>query len=259
MKVKDVIEVIEKIAPVSTQESWDNSGLQIGNEKNKVSKILLVMDVTDDALDYAVENQYSMIVSHHPLFFNDIKSIDHNSYKGRIIYESILNNMTVYTAHTNLDKSSVGTNYTLANLINLEKIEPLTSDEELTIGVKGEFSQDYNKLIDILDKSVVSMNKIIGYGKRINKPSKIAIVGGSGSSLIETVIKQGCDTFITSDIKHHDGQIAYENDLMLIDITHYYSEIPVLKTLKDIIKKELDVEITIYNKNKFNFDIKGAL
>lgn len=123
---KTIINFLEEIAPKKLAEDWDNVGLQLGNTKKEVKKILLALDITKEVVEYAVSKKIDMIISHHPLFFTSFKKIDTNTYKGSIIEKLIKNDILVYTAHTNLDASNNGVNDELARLLDIKKPKILT-------------------------------------------------------------------------------------------------------------------------------------
>lgn len=246
VRAKEIIEVIENIAPVDLQECWDNSGLQIGNTEEIIKGILFVMDVTDKSIEYAIKNNLNFIISHHPLFFEGVKSIDFSNYKGNLIKSIIENNLVIYSSHTCLDKAEFGVNQVLAQLFELNNVEKLEDYEENNIGVIGDFNRSLDDLVKII-KGITPIQNVNFYGHKKDKIDKVGVIGGSGSSGIELCVKIGCDCLITSDIKHHDGQRAYENDILLIDIQHFYSEYPVLSMLKENMERIFrSMEIKIF-------------
>ncbi len=125
MIVQEIIDCIEHIAPLSTQESFDNSGLQTGNKYQEVTKSLICLDITKDVISEAIENKCDMIISHHPLIFNPLKKIDPATILGEIIYKAIQHNIAIYCAHTNLDNALNGVNAALAKQIGLNNTEIL--------------------------------------------------------------------------------------------------------------------------------------
>lgn len=246
VKAKGIIEVLENIAPLNLQEGWDNSGLQIGDKNEIITGILLVMDITDKSIDYAIENNLNFIISHHPFFFEGVKCIDFSGYKGNLIKKIIDNNIVIYSSHTCLDKAEFGVNQVLAEKFELTNIETLEdkSDED-EFGIIGDFEHDFDKLLEIV-KSITPIEYVNFYGVKKDKIKKVVILGGSGSFLLDKCKELDCDCLITSDIKHHDGQKAYESGILLIDLMHYYSEVPVLNMLQENLEKifrNMDVKI----------------
>ena len=125
--VNDICLALEELAPLALQENYDNAGLQVGERQQPLSGVLLCVDVTEEIVQEAVEKNCNMIISHHPLIFNGIKSITGENYVERTLRMSILNDIAIYSSHTNLDISKRGVNQWIANKIGLKNIQPLTS------------------------------------------------------------------------------------------------------------------------------------
>ena len=117
-KVKDIINIMNHLAPKKFAESWDNPGLQIGNPDREIETVLTALDVTVDVVKKAVEKKAGMIITHHPLLFKPLKCIDMTPEKGKIIELLISNNITAFAAHTNLDTAQNGVNDALVNILN---------------------------------------------------------------------------------------------------------------------------------------------
>ncbi len=119
MLVKDIIGAIEAAAPTIYQESYDNSGLQVGNPEAEVTGVLISLDVTEAVLDEAMERGCNMLVCHHPVIFSGIKRLAGRTYVERIIQKAIKNDLTIYAAHTNLDNMRAGVNAKFAEKLGL--------------------------------------------------------------------------------------------------------------------------------------------
>jgi dinuclear metal center YbgI/SA1388 family protein len=103
MKIRDIEDIFEKFAPNNLQESYDNSGLIIGNKEEEVRNILVSLDVTEEIIKEAVEKGCNLIISHHPILFFPVKRLNDNNYVERIIKLAIKNDIALYSIHTNLD------------------------------------------------------------------------------------------------------------------------------------------------------------
>lgn len=130
MRAIDIIDVMHKWAHPGLIDEWDNTGFQIGDPNREVSKILIALDLDREVFEKALEEEAEMIITHHPLIFKPIKSIVYSSYKEKLIYDIIKNDLVVYNAHTNLDLAKGGVNDTLANLFGLKNVEPLKKVHE---------------------------------------------------------------------------------------------------------------------------------
>lgn len=125
-RVKDIMNVMEQLAPKKLAEDWDRPGLAVGDPERKVKKVLVALDVIEPVIAEAKAIGADMIVTHHPmLLFKKIESITTETAVGRRIFGLIENGIAAFSAHTNLDVAKGGTNDVLAELIGLEHIEIL--------------------------------------------------------------------------------------------------------------------------------------
>jgi dinuclear metal center YbgI/SA1388 family protein len=124
MKGSDIIKYLEKWSPKAVAWQKDNVGLQVGSEESEVKNIFLCLELTDDALKDAIKKKCNFIITHHPLIFQPIKSLDFSHDKNsKLIRQIIKNDLTVYSAHTNLDFTKDGVSYQLAKALGLKKIK----------------------------------------------------------------------------------------------------------------------------------------
>jgi len=125
MKVKDIIAAIEDVATPVYQESYDNSGLQVGDPGEEVKGVLISLDVTEEVLQEAIDRNCNMIVAHHPLIFSGIKRLSGRNYVERVVIRAIRNNISIYAAHTNLDNIRQGVNAKIAEKLGLIDVKIL--------------------------------------------------------------------------------------------------------------------------------------
>jgi len=123
MKLKELLLYLESVVPPAFQESYDNSGLQVGDEEDMVNSVLLSLDVTEEIVDEAESNGCRLVISHHPLIFHPLKKISGHTPVGRIIRKAILNNISIYSMHTNLDIINGGVSYRMAQKLGLRDTE----------------------------------------------------------------------------------------------------------------------------------------
>jgi len=125
MNVKQLVAVIEDVAPREIAEEWDNVGLLVGAYSNMVKRVLLALDVTEEAADKAIELGCELIIAHHPVIFRPLKALRTDSPQGRVLEKLIQAGVSVYAAHTNWDKCRFGTSRRLAELLGLSDITVL--------------------------------------------------------------------------------------------------------------------------------------
>lgn len=123
--VADIIRIMEDLAPVSLAEQWDNVGLQVGRKNWPVNRVYLALDPSPDVVAAACEQRADMLVTHHPLLFKPLKTIDVDTPEGRAVYEACRHRMAIYSAHTNLDSVKGGINDLLAERIGLSNLQVL--------------------------------------------------------------------------------------------------------------------------------------
>lgn len=133
MKIKEVLSFIEQLAPLPLQESFDNSGIQVGDVNQEIRSILLCIDVTEVVMDEAVRLGCNLIISHHPLAFRSFKSLTGKTYVERCMMRACKEDIVVYAAHTNLDNAEGGVNYELARILNLENVKILLPQQNVLL------------------------------------------------------------------------------------------------------------------------------
>lgn len=234
--VADIIRVMEKIAPPQLAESWDNSGLQVGDGGWPVRKILVSLDPSPAVIKHAVEASVDMLITHHPLVFRPLKSVDLSTPIGRIIGTAIRNTISVYAAHTNLDSVVDGLNDMLAQRLGLKHVSVLDAHDEGPpdgdvgagkngLGRIGDLPEatDLRSLCLVL-KKVLDIDNVRLAGDMHRRVQRVALCTGSGGSLLEQFYSSDADVFITGDVRYHDARDAEDRQAALIDIGHYGSE-----------------------------------
>ncbi|MDE6812017.1 MAG: Nif3-like dinuclear metal center hexameric protein [Muribaculaceae bacterium] len=238
--VNDIAAAIENYAPKSLQESYDNTGLQIGNPDMPVSGVLLCLDVTEDILAEARRRQCNLIVSHHPLLFSGLKQISGRTPTERIVIDALMNNIAIYAAHTNLDAARNGVSYEIARMLNIKELSPLLPSApgaatglgiigEITPTPKLEFLRKVKETlqVDVLRYSAQSPHIVV---------RRVAVCGGAGGSMIKEALEAGADAMLTGDLKYHDFT-SYGYAMLLADIGHYESELCSQKIFSRIIRE----------------------
>jgi dinuclear metal center YbgI/SA1388 family protein len=127
IQLREIITALEGVAPLSLQESYDNSGLQVGDSEMEVTGILVTLDVTEEVLSEAEKLGFNLVVSHHPVIFGGLKSITGKNAAERIVRMAIQKEIAIYSGHTNFDAVSGGVNTAMANrlgLVDQEILEP---------------------------------------------------------------------------------------------------------------------------------------
>ncbi len=239
MKVREVTSVIEAFAPLSLQESYDNSGLIVGRYDDEVSKILLAVDVTEEVIEEAVEQGCDMIVTHHPIIFQPVKRFNSASPTERCVEQAIRRGIVLYAAHTNLDSTPQGMSWRVAQILGLKNVEVMqaTSSDGAGFGVVGELNEGTPSL-DFMRQVMEKFGVKALRHSDIVKPEvkRVAICTGSGGSLIDVARASGADIYLTADLKYNDF-MRHENSIILADMGHFESEYCAIELLFDILSK----------------------
>ena len=237
MKVKDIISVIEDFAPLSIQESWDNSGLCVGSPEDEVTSVLLGLDCTPALVDEAVACGADMIVTHHPLIFKGVKKISPEDQTGEAIIKAIRAGISIYAAHTSADKVIAGVSGAMAAKLGLKNVRILDEDGDGTgLGVVGDFETPMTSEEAVAYVKERFGLKVVKASRPVEgKIERVAMCGGSGGSLIPVAMKSGARLYISGDISYHN--FFTQPGFMIMDIGHYESEIEIVDILFSLIRK----------------------
>jgi len=119
MKLREITNYLESIAPLAYQESYDNSGLICGHHDMEITGAVICLDSTEAVIEEAIANKCNLVIAHHPIVFSGIKKFNGKNYVERVIIKAIQNNIAIYAAHTNLDNVAKGVNSKIAEKIGL--------------------------------------------------------------------------------------------------------------------------------------------
>ena len=259
MKIKEVIDALERFAPLPLQEGYDNAGLQVGLTETEVSGALLCLDVTESIVDEALEKRCNLIVSHHPLLFHAIKTLSDINYVQRTVMKAIENHVTVVSMHTNLDNAQGGVNFKMAEKIGLEYVrffdEKIVDDITSGNGVIGVLPTEMDSMafIDKVKKvfgvECAQCNQLLH-----RKISKVALCGGAGSFLLDDAIKANADAFITGEMHYHDF-FGHEQEIQIAVLGHYQTEQFTNEILYSILREAFPL-LSLYMTEKNTNPIK---
>ena len=251
MEIRELIDKLCQKYPLSLQEDWDNSGLQIGNLDNTLSGVLISLDLEDEGVDKAIDNNCNLIITHHPYLFNSIKSIDLKDQFYNRLEKVIKNNITIFSMHTNLDIAKDGLNDNLCQILEIKNPSVLQLNKEIGLGRFGNVSRVKAKDFANKTKKILKANQLICYGNMDKEIQKVAVCGGAGSSLFKDAVEQGCDLMLTGDVSYHMAMDYGNRGLVIIDAGHYASENHVVYKLKEVISVMTDANIFTFSKEDY--------
>ncbi|MEY3236999.1 MAG: hypothetical protein RI883_1100 [Bacteroidota bacterium] len=158
MKVSEVIQYLEELAPKSSQESYDNCGLLVGDKNSLITSALICLDCTEEVVEEAVKNGFNLIIAHHPVIFKGLKSLTGANYIERTILACIKNDIALYAIHTNLDNYSKGVNFEIGQRLGLRNLKVLAPKSGVL----------YKLSVFVPQENLLSLNKAVfeaGAGK----------------------------------------------------------------------------------------------
>ena len=216
MLKNDFLFELASVIPETLQEEWDNSGVQINLDDCDIDKALVALEVTPEVVDEAIEGGFKMIITHHPLFFNPVKSIDTFTGTGDMAARLISAGISVYSVHTNFDKIEGGNNDYLASVLGLDEVETIGGNEITRMGYIDDIRfGDLIEGVEGIHSSVGDLDTVI---------STVGLCTGAGAEYIELAALFGCDLFVTGDVKYHEARLAEELGICVLDLGHYGTE-----------------------------------
>ena len=259
--VHDILNFLETLAPRSMKMDWDNVGLLCGSRKQEVSKILVALDPIEGVCNEAAAWGADLIVTHHPLIFQALKSITDETSIGRSIQLLCRNGISAINAHTNLDCAPGGVNDRLAAALGLETVEvidPMGVDEQgFEWGLLRKGTTKEQALSEFLPTVKTALGcdglRYVDGGKPVHK---VAVGGGACASELMDAYRAGCDTFVTSDVKYNQFWDAKDLGMNLIDAGHFYTENPITACLAEKIAAkfpEIQVKISETHRDCMKF------
>ncbi len=248
VQVRDILTVLDTIAPFHTAEQWDNVGLMVGDPHQEVRSALVALDPSLEVINAAAEAQKDLIITHHPLIFTPLKVVDLREAVSRKIATLIRCSVALVSLHTNFDIAAGGVSDVLAERLSLRDVQsfgPLrtgTVDGEQTLCAWA---------VDLPFDTV----RVADAGRLVKK---ICMCPGSGMEYIKSAVDMGCDTFVTGDVKYHGALDARESGINIVDLGHFATEQIALVPLTERLRRELpDISIDIYEEQDVFMNIKG--
>lgn len=231
LTLREVLDVLERLYPPVTAQSWDRVGLVTGDPEQAVRRIHLAVDPTLAVIAEARALGADLLLTHHPLLLRGVHSIATTSAKGASVTDLIVGDVALYVAHTNADIADHGVGHALAQACGLTDSEPLTLAEGQPLGRVGDL-EDAVSLRSFVEALAARLPAAAG-GIRVAGPPdavvrRVALLGGSGDDLFDAVRASGADVYVTADLRHHPALEAREEARggtpYIVDAGHWASE-----------------------------------
>ena len=242
IKVKDISDFIDSIAPYNTKCDWDNCGLLVGDKNKGVKKIGFALDLTCEVLDDAIANNVDLIVTHHPIIFRAQK----NFLKGNLAYDLAVSGISAISAHTCFDCAEGGVNDVLCEILDIKNAVGIP-DEECPVPLARIGDIEPMKSVDFAEKVADVLGTTCRFADGENTIKKVAVCGGAGTDdFLFVSAKMGADAIITGEIKHHIFLAAKEMGVTAIQAGHFETENPAVSALMKYINNKFnDVECVL--------------
>ncbi|MGN0659436.1 MAG: Nif3-like dinuclear metal center hexameric protein [Emergencia sp.] len=241
MNREKLIEIIEGISPSSTAEEWDNCGWQLKTGVGDIYRVLVSLEVTESVIREAAEEGADLILTHHPMLFSGIRRVSCDDVTGNYILQLAKAGISVYSCHTSFDKAEGGNNDCLGRLLGLEDIGPFSRDNGFCR--KGDTPAEMT-LMEVIHNAAEAFGIDERHFRYVGDPaSPVRSIGwctGAGSEFLQDAAAEGCDLYITGDLKYHEAQLAKEMGLCVLDAGHYGTEKIFTENMADLLREALD-------------------
>lgn len=238
MTVSQFYAALEARLPRELSCDWDNDGIACcPDPAAEVKGVLISLDPTEDAVEEAIARHCNVILTHHPLLFRGLKTVDGRDTGSRKVIRMITHGITAMAFHTRLDAAEGGVNDILAAKLGLADVEPFGEDGNPAgkpIGRVGNLPETVSA-DDFIEtvKSALDLPALIfaGCGKPVRR---VAVLGGGGEDDVFAAVAAGADTYVTGELKYHQLCDAPYGEINLIMAGHYHTEAPVLDRLAEL-------------------------
>ena len=248
MTVKELYSKFLTLLPDSEMEDWDNDGLMCSPDgERQVRRVLISLDVTEEIVDYAIEWNFDLIISHHPLIFRPIKSVTEDDHVTRKVVKLIANGISVFSFHSRLDKAVGGVNDRLANLLGIFDAVPFG---EGMLGRIGEIEEECTAEDFAYRVKQALGSDSVKYVDALNPVKCVAVVGGDGKDFVADAIESGADTFVSGRIGYNVMAEGPEMGINLIEGGHFFTEQPITDYFQErLMDFDPDVYVEVASSN----------
>ena len=226
MKNRDIIELLEKLAPKSLACDWDNTGLQAGSLDDELTGVYVALDATPETVGEAAAAGCSLLVTHHPLLFSPVSNVTDQTVIGRMLLTMIRAGLSCYSMHTSYDKALGGMADAAAKRLGMTGLIPLEEGMEDGSGIGRAGTLSFTRPVKVRELSevvrdVFGLSSVTLYSHDEDAVAeKAAILPGSGKSEWTLALEAGAQVYITGDMNYHAAIDAVNAGLSVIDAGH---------------------------------------
>lgn len=235
MNLQSFCDMMERIAPKAYAMEGDRIGLLIGTERKEIRRVLVALDLTAPVAREAIDGDFDLVLTHHPIFWEPVTSMDPYRYETAAAFQLIRHNIGMFAAHTNLDAAPGGVNDSLAALLGLVRVRPLPPEN---LGRIGELPKPmrFSKFVVLCESRLHAAAHTVG--NHNDTVQTIGMIGGAGGGEIAIAKAANCDVFVTGEMKHHEALEAEYLGMHCCVLGHYETENIVLAPLINRLQKE---------------------
>ena len=248
--VRELYEYLNSKFPKSYSCEWDNDGLMFSDDpEREVLRVLTTLDVTDEAVEYAIGGGYDVIVSHHPMIFKGIKALNCDSPLAKKIFKLHENKISVMSFHTRLDGAKGGLNDIFAGLLGLTDISTVEADGEAICRIGTlTYPMSCTEFAAFVKKALKAER--ILYSEGGSPVKRVALCGGDGKDFVSAVKAAGADSYVTGQLSYNIMEDAADIGLNLFEAGHFHTEDFICNYLKLLVlKRYTQVQTGYFNSN----------
>jgi len=231
-----ILATLRSLAPLELAESWDNTGLLLGDPSQPVERVLTCLTLSGDVAEEAIESGAQLIVSHHPVLFRAVKSLTTATAEGRTLLKLLAARVAVYSPHTAYDSSTDGINAQLATALQLSDIVPLRPAVDPLSSAGGGRCGSLKRPLTLSEflahvKQALSIDRLQYACDGEPTISRVGVACGSAAEFLGDAVRHGCQALVTGEGRFHACLEARDTGVVLVLAGHYATERPGIEHL----------------------------
>jgi len=218
-RLSRIVEIADRLFPFQEAEPWDNVGIQIGDPRRRISGIAFGLDATPETVHFAASRSCQLLITHHPVILDPIRTIQPNNLTGRTLLSAARSGVDILSLHTNLDAAPGGLNDFLASKLGLAEITVPVPARCARLGLLPEEKRLYDFAGLVAQQLGIAHTRIVANGNTFVR--RVFLVSGSGMGYLQEALHCRADVLLTGDVRHHAAREALELGMPVIDAGHY--------------------------------------
>ena len=219
VSLAQIMEIADRLYPFEQAESWDNCGIQIGDPGRIVTAIAFSLDATPQTVAFASENRCELLITHHPVLIEPVRSVRFETLAGRTLVAAARCGVDIASLHTNFDAARGGLNDWIAARLGLEDVFVPNPAACARMGNLAEAMALKALARRVAESFGTSPPRIISTDDRLVK--RVFCASGSGMGYLDTALRHSADVMVTGDARYHSAREALELGMPVIDAGHF--------------------------------------